>query len=527
VTAAFAYLTVCSIRNGARLRLRRLRRPRYLMTALGLIVYAGSMLWSRPAAGVLAIPPAYRESSEIAAPIIATLLLGLAWVLPNSLALAFTLAEVHLLFPAPITRRQLIGYKLSRLLFGAVGTSLLLTLFVAPPRLLLAAGFAGRSFVILAIMTLYQTGVAMYRKSAEQRVGLPGARSIAVMAAALVITPAAGWVVARLALGEPHELVYTLPLAAALFAACWLWILQSDAAFEEAAAESAEKVRLTGLRGAQARPRLRSNRSSAFRLAPHGPLETAILWKNWMLLSRPSRGAVLAGTVLFVSLFAGVWFSADAAPGRGLVGFLSFIIAGIVALMGPAMLRVDLRQDLAHLAMIKTWPVRGAAVFRGELLAPLIALSLAAALPILLGAALDDKMMLDAGASLASRAQVAFAASLVATSLVLALLVIHNGIAVVFPAWVRVIPGAGVGGMEVMGQTMVTLYGGLFALMLAVIPPAVAAGAAWFFASGSWAAWLAPAAVFAAVLGLECLVATELLGRVLDRTDLQDVAVVE
>ena len=497
------------------------------MIALGLILYAGSMLWNRPAAGVLAIPSAYRENSEVAAALIATLLLGLAWVLPNSLALAFTLAEVHLLFPAPITRRQLIGYKLSRLLIGAVGTSLLVTLFVAPPRLLPAAGFAARTFVILAIMTLYQTGVSMYRKRAEQGAGGPAGPRIAVITAAVMIMPAAGWMVARFALGEPSELVYTLPLAAALLTACWVWILRSDAAFEEAAAESAEKVRRAGMHGSRTRPRLRPNRSSGFNLAPHGPLETAILWKNWMLITRPSRGAVLAGAVLLVSVSAGVWFSADAAHGRSLVGFLSFVTAGIVVLMGPTMLRVDLRQDLAHLAMIKTWPVRGAAVFRGELLAPLIALSLGAALPILLGAALDDRMTLSAGAPLALRAQVAAAALLVAASVVLAQLVIHNGIAVTFPAWVRVTPGAGVGGVEVMGQTMVTFYGGLFALMLAVILPASAAGGAWFFVSGSGVAWLVPAAVFAAVLGVECVIATELLGSVLDRTDLQDLAIVE
>jgi hypothetical protein len=274
------------------------------------------------------------------------------------------------------------------------------------------------------------------------------------------------------------------------------------------------------------RPRLRPSRTSRFRLAPHGPIEGALLWKNWMLITRPSAATIVLIAVLLVSLFAGVWLAADAGRGLRLFAILSFIVAGAVVLLGPAMLRVDLRQDLAHLALIKTWPVQGAAVFRGELLAPLIALSLGAALPILLGSALDDRIVLDAGAPLASRAQLAAAALLVAASLVLAQLVIHNGIAVTFPAWVRVTPGAGVGGVEVMGQMMVTLYGGLFALMLAVILPAGAAGAAWFFVSGSWAAWLAPAVVFAAVLGLECAAATELLGRVLDRTDLQDLATV-
>jgi len=162
-------------------------------------------------------------------------------------------------------------------------------------------------------------------------------------------------------------------------------------------------------------------------------------------------------------------------------------------LVGPAMLRVDLRQDLAHLAAIKTWPVGGAAVFRGELLAPLIALSLGAALPILLGSALDDRMMLEAGAPAALRARFALSALLVASTLVLAHLVIHNGIAVTFPAWVRLRPGGGAGG---------------------VVPRRGLMGRA-----------AAPRRRLR--LFVECAAATELFGRILDRADLQDVAIVE
>ena len=199
MTAAFAYLALCSIRNGVRLRLRRLRQVRYLLIGLGLVLYFGSMLWNRPASGILSISTAYRQLAEAAAVAIAAALLGLVWVLPNSLALQFTSAEVQFLFPAPVTRRQLIGYKLSRLLLGAAGMSVFFTLLMAPPRVVPAAGFAGRAFLIVAVMALYQTGVSLYRKSAEERVRLQGARRIGVLATALILTPAAAWVVARVA----------------------------------------------------------------------------------------------------------------------------------------------------------------------------------------------------------------------------------------------------------------------------------------------------------------------------------------
>lgn len=78
-----------------------------------------------------------------------------------------------------------------------------------------------------------------------------------------------------------------------------------------------------------------------------------------------------------------------------------------------------------------------------------------------------------------------------------------------------------------MGQLMVTLYGGLFVLLLALILPVGAAAAAWFLVGGSWTAPLIPSVVFALVLGLECVVAAELFGRILERTDLQDLATAE
>jgi ABC-2 type transport system permease protein len=529
VTAAFVYLTLCSVRNSVRLRLRRLRQARYLLIGLGLVLYFGSMLWNRPRSGILLIPPAYREQAEVVAIAVAAVMLGLAWVLPTSLALQFTSAEVQLLFPAPITRRQLISYKLSRQLLGVVSTSLFFAMFMAPPRLVPAAGFAVRTFVILAVMAFYQTGVSLYRKNAEERARPQSARRIAVPATALIALPAVAWVLTRVAFAPVGELLYVLPLAAALLIAGWLWVVRSDSNFEEAAAEAAEQLRLTNSKGYSysRRPPVRANRSSSYRLAPIGPIESAILWKNWMLITRPSRAVIVVITVLLVGLVVGVSATEGVARGRSLFGILSFVAAGVCVLLGPMGIRGDLRQDLAQLAIIKTWPVRGAAVFRGELLAPMIALSLGAAVPILLGCTLDDKMLLNPGASPALRAGFAVAAVLVASTVILAQLVIQNGIAVTFPGWVRIIPGGSMSGVEVTGQMMITLYGGLFALMLSLIVPAGAAAAAWFLAGRSWTAPLIPSAVFAVILVVECAAATEVFGRILDHADLQDVAIVE
>jgi hypothetical protein len=187
-------------------------------------------------------------------------------------------------------------------------------------------------------------------------------------------------------------------------------------------------------------------------------------------------------------------------------------------------LRVDLRQDLAHLVVIKTWPVPGAAIVRGEVLAPAIALSAAAAAGILVGALFAPDKMILSGGDVAGRVGFFVAATVAACAAVVAQLVIQNGIAAMYPAWIRITPGATQpGGIEMMGQILVVMYGGLLALLLAALPPAVGA-AAIRFATGEW---LAPAAVFAVLLSIESYAATELIGRVLDRTDLQDVALAD
>ncbi len=524
MAGAFLYLTVCSIRNSVRIRLRRLRQPRYLVIALGLALYVGSILFSRPPQGFFTIPADSRQLAGLAAAIVLTGLLGLAWVLPNSVVLPFTSAEVQFLFPAPVSRRQLIGYKISRLMLATAALSIVFTMILAPPRMLAAASVAGRAFVVMAVMTLYQTGVSLHRKRTDEGMRARGRHRPGITAVALALLPAFGWALARVALGSAGELAVVLPITAALVVGCGFWILQSDAAFEEAATESAEKIQRAIKSGSVLRPRLRPDRASAFALAPQGRLESAILWKNWMLIGRTPWASIGFGVFILTSFVGGLWI-AGARLDRDIIGLICFVVALAIILFGPNVIRADLRQDLANLALIKSWPVSGAAVFRGELLAPLIALALGLVVPVLLGCVVVEKVFIG-GSTVGARASLAVVALLVGSSVMLALLVIHNGVAVSFPAWVRVTPGGGAGHgvIEMMGQNMVMLYGGMLVALIASIAPAGAAAAAWFLFGGSPTTQLIAGALFAGLLFLECAAATEVLGRVLDRIDLQDVA---
>src|SRR4030095_8240768 len=83
-------------------------------------------------------------------------------------ALAFSPAEVTFLFPAPLTRRALIHYKIARL-------QLLIVLNVAIWPLLLSrqTGVAGwrravALWVLLSTIALHRTGAALVRRSVAE-----------------------------------------------------------------------------------------------------------------------------------------------------------------------------------------------------------------------------------------------------------------------------------------------------------------------------------------------------------------------
>jgi hypothetical protein len=162
---------------------------------------------------------------------------------------------------------------------------------------------------------------------------------------------------------------------------------------------------------------------------------------------------------------------------------------------------------------------------RGELLAPAIALSLCAAVAIVIGSAFASGLPFVDQAGAGGRALFAISAVLAVTAVIVAQLLVHNGIAVSFPAWVELKAAAGAAAMEMNVRMMIVMYGALLVLaFVLVIPAAAAAAAVAYFVAGGL---LIPAAIFAALLICESVAATEIIGRILDRTDLQDVVVTE
>jgi hypothetical protein len=317
------------------------------------------------------------------------------------------------------------------------------------------------------------------------------------------------------------EFWQALPPVLALLALNYLWVLRSDAAFEEASAAHAEQAAARQ----PAVPRVGKNAGAQpFALAPVGRPEMAILWKNLIQLGRFASARTLL-RVLPLVIVLGIL--AKNAGGGGLAAFVATLcipVAIFTVLLGPQMLRNDLRQDLGNLAQLKTWPVSGPALVRGSVLGPTVVLSAVSWALILLAAVAARRLTFEAGAMadvILDRASYAVAAALVAPAVILSQTVIHNALAVLFPAWVA-IGTSRARGIDAMGQRLLMLGGIMITLAFSVVPGALLGGA--LVLAGRWlfdtTLVILPAAAFAAIVIGECWVATEIIGRVLARTDI-------
>jgi hypothetical protein len=529
---------------------------------------------SGPAFGELA-----RRNSgavEFVATIFLFVVVLVAWVWPGLKRIEFTRAEVQFLFTAPVTRRQLLHYKLLRGQLGAAFSSAIAAIVFRPATLAGSWTFAVGLWLTFAMVRLHSTGIALRRLSMIQHGATGIARQwlpvLAVMSAIFVLGAAvvadwpvlsaattargvvnelrtvsshglASWVlwpfhkVAQLALAfSVQQFLHALGPGLVLLALNYAWVMRSDVSFEEASAAYAEAKALQP-RNART-PAIGQRRSAPFRLAPTGRPELAIVWKNLILLGRYAslRTFVRAGLAIAILALA---FS-RAGKDSDLMSFLVMLVmVGVLmtVLVGPQIVRNDLRQDLASLSLLKTWPVRGAGVIRGEVLASSTLLTVIAWMLLLAAAILLHPSYGSFGlpaAIVEHPFSFAIAAAAFAPALILAQLVLHNGIAILFPAWAAV--GASrARGIDAIGQRLIMAGAIVLTLTIAVLPaamigaPAALAMTALIRNSAASYALVPPVVglLMSVVVLAECWIAIGLLGAVFDRTDATAIEAVE
>jgi len=264
-------------------------------------------------------------------------------------------------------------------------------------------------------------------------------------------------------------------------------------------------------------------RGRGWTLAPAGRPEMIFAWKNAMQMIRPTSGTtlvryVVAAVGLSVALSSMMITVAHARGIAAVAGMLAMGVAMFATLLGPQVLRYDLRVDLRHLELLKTWPVQSSAVVRGEMMAP------AAMLTAIAWMAIACALPLSAAAftrtPFADRVAGAVALALLAPGLIAAQFTIHNAAALLFPGWVP-LGNERPRGLDAMGQRMIML-GGVMLGLIVMIAPAAAVGGILVFAFR----WLLGSAVFvpaaAAVTGLvllEVLLLTEALAPLYEGID--------
>jgi ABC-2 type transport system permease protein len=580
LSASF-YIAWCTAKNRLLVRLRRLREPRYLIGAIAGIAYfyfaifaRGGRGGTRPGRGRAqdrgfdALPVFQIAGTSIAGLFVMCFAL-LPWVLPSrSKLLDFSQSEREFLFTAPVSRRHLLVHRLVRSQVASIIASLFVGLFAAPiagvGRLRLALGFwvlAVTINVYSAAVSLtrarFQSPVAAVRRVGWAAIGLLLACIVAVGAAVvrhLLEQPPAsgadvfvqiarvtstGW--PRLVLwpfiaivrppfsGTLATFVPALASALVVLAAVMTWMLLSDGAFETVAGEGGSAQANVG---EQTAVPSRATRIS-WTLPLTGRVELALFWKgvmetlravnvkSWRLLP-----PLLGATMGIVGASFGI---AGAQRMRGASAFVTALggmVAGVATLFGPQMLRLDLRSDFMHLDLLKSWPLRAAEVIRGEMAWPVTAVSTVAWCAVLVGAVFSGAAF--PNVSFVDRWSVALGVVFAAPAMIAAQYAVHNAGTILFPAWVQ-LGSQRTRGIDAMGQRLVLLAAVLVSLVVFALPGAIAAGVIWliFYRFAGILVLVPMGVVFAAIVSIEVLAVTELLGPAYERIDVTSVERVE
>jgi ABC-2 type transport system permease protein len=543
---ALLYLRITSIRNLIVHRLGRLRQPKYLLGAVFAAAYFYYFFFRRIGAARSAVGLSMKDGQSlgtltatfICAAFCLFAIVRVTYVLiwpPEKPGLAFSEAEIAFLFPAPITRKGLIQYRLLSAQLGILLSAALITIvfnrsgYLGGHRALHAVGW----WIVLSAIDLLPNGInltmgrlretgsndRLWRGAAVAAIaaylvavylsvagplrhyfaGTGPQTGIGDMIPVLGTSPAVYWLILpfRVVFGPYlattyREFAVAIGPALLVVAALYSWVSSSQARFEEGSIAIAAKraaIRNANQRGEAPKPmRNVKPMPGPFPLPPHGLPEVAFLWKNLLSLrsSLFSRRALTIVMVLCCWAYFGLkplMVSRRMSGGNDAVGFIilvfSAIMAGYTLILGPQIARQDLRNDLPNADLLKTYPLEGWRLALGELLAPTAILTAIVWVAIFAAAATFDSAGRLEWLTPAVRATVVACLCVAAPILCIIQLIVPNTVMVLMPAWYQSSRTRG-GGMEMFGQRL--LFGIvqlLFALLVAV--PAAGAAALVYF----------------------------------------------
>lgn len=397
-------------------------KKRLVFTIIGAIAFIGWMamiILGQFVTGGHAVPNATEKAMEVIPLLMLGLLVMTILTGGDERALAFSPAEVDMLFPGPFSRRQLIAYKLTRVVFAAALSSLVFSIFLHRFSASWATAFLGSIFALIFINV---TGLALniIRHAVAERLygraklllgllllavvawvitGFGDASMAATERLALVRSSIAGKV--ALAPFYPFASLYTAESFAqiagwtlacsAIIASILAAIVPADRLHAEAALAASQNMqrRLERARRGSFANRDPNKSSKALEftaLRALGPF-SAIPRRHLILAFRSAQGWLLASAGL------GVYAAIFASYTGPEMGAIVLVQTGVMALlMLPAIVRFDFRSDLDQMELLKSLPIRPSLIAAGQLVAPVLICTLVQSI-IVLGVGLYTKAL--------------------------------------------------------------------------------------------------------------------------------------
>jgi ABC-2 type transport system permease protein len=561
---ALFFLIITGWKNRVLRRIRRLRNPKYLVSA---VVGAAYLYFSflrqpfmhgfRSSANGPILDPGMLIVVETGFACMALVYVLIQFFLANTRTAVFNETEVQVLFPSPVSHAALVNYRIAKpqigILFGALISLVLFRRSGLFPRTLF---LLITIWAVYSLLNLYRIGLLMASQSLQRQGAQEWRRKARVagiiILIALAVAVSAQWfypappkgaaftmasvlewlikicgsgpvfyllfpfrllVHPAFAVRFPQFLLRLLPMLAAM-AALYGWIRLSAKDLEESVAGQARRTEWPGM--ARGRGSFGSGRP-AFALAPEGSAPIAILWKNLYFAGGFSVGQAL-GVAAFI-IVAVLLISASGESAPTMIGSASASLAVFLALMGPVIFRNDLRNDLGNIDILKAYPIPGWKIVLGEALGPAISIGLMQWGLILLSAAVIPNLG-EHPWKLSARVSVGLGAALLLPCFSLIGVLVQNAAVLLLPGWLH----SGKErqrGVEAMGQRLLSGIATLISFLIAAIPAAFLFLIAWI--SGYWLIGLAvvPVASLVAALGLiaEAAVSIFWIGRLFDRFD--------
>lgn len=511
MTRAFLFVTVRSFRNRIVSRLKRLRNVRYLVSFLAGLAYFWFVglrhLFSARSPVRFTGLPASGFAVDMAAVVVLFMMI-LAWALPKqSAGLTFSEAEIQFLFPAPITRRQLLFYKVLRAQPQVFISAALMSFFMFR-----YAKFVGLWACFIAL-SVYFTFVALVRARLKILgigflVRLPAIAAAAVGVAYLLWQtvdrgafrglgrklqpgrlpelpglfhgPAADALlfVPRFfahALMPSSALQLLVSCAALLVAALLFFELaaRTNIAVEEASIDASQKTAARRARMNEQRigkhvtfPRI----PPPFRIPAGARPEVAIYWKNLTAGLRISSPWLLIMAVCALYFLGQSYYSPEPAV-RTLLAGLSLMFAAMFPFLGSTVFTQDMRLDLPRIELLKSYPISGERLVAAEIAGPLTFVAIVELLLLSTAAIILRAAELSPQMSLLASPEFVTIALLLATPICAAQLLIRNTVPILLPGWALRAPDEQ-RGFIVMGQRLLLLAGNLLVLLFVLLPAA-------------------------------------------------------